>query len=106
MITVRSIGVPVLGVLASIAGLSGLSCSHEQKAPVAHASQATAAQAPPRHELPTQVQAANDRPKDKEEPVVFFDFDSYTLRSEAHPILQTVAEKLRGQNTEKLRIRG
>ena len=51
------------------------------------------------------VQATNDGPKDKEEPVVFFDFDSYTLRSEAHPVLQSVAEKLRGQNTEKVRDR-
>ena len=106
MITARSIGVPVLGVLVSIAGLSALSCSHEQKAPPAHPSQPIATQAPPRHEAPTQVQATNDGPKDKEEPVVFFDFDSYTLRSEAHPVLQSVAEKLRGQNTEKVRIEG
>ncbi len=112
MITVRSIGVPVsvpvLGVLASIAGLSGLGCSHEQKAPPAHPSQPMA-QAAPRHQAPTQGQATNegqDGPKGKEEPVVFFDFDSYTLRGEAHPVLQSVAEKLRGRDTEKLQIEG
>ena len=95
-----------LGVLASIAGLSGLGCSHEQKAPPAHPSQPMATQAPPRREAPSEVQATNDGPKDKEEPVVFFDFDSYTLRSEAHPVLQKVAEKMRGQDAEKVRIRG
>jgi len=106
MISARSIGVPALGLWAAIAGLTGLDCSHEQKAPAAHPSQPMAAQAPPRRERPSEVQTASDGPKDKEEPVVFFDFDSYTLRGEAHPVLQKVAEKMRGQDAEKLQIEG
>ena len=109
MSTIRSIGLAVLGVSVSIAGLSGLGCSHEQKAPPAHPSQASAAQAAPRHQAPTKGQDANegqDGRRGKEEPVVFFDFDSYALRGEAHPVLQSVAEKLRAQDTERLQIEG
>ena len=106
MIATRSVGVWTLGILAPIAGLAGLGCSHEQKAPPAHPSEPIAAHAPPRREARAQTQVATDLPKDKEEPVVFFDFDSYALRKEAHPVLQEVASKLRSQNTEKLRIEG
>jgi len=106
MIAARSIGVWTLGILAPIAGLASLGCSHEQKAPTAHPSEPIVAHEPPRREAPAQTQVANDVPKDKEEPVVFFDFDSYTLRKEAHPVLQGVASRLRNQSTEKLRIEG
>ena len=106
MITARSIGPWTLAILGPIVGLASISCSHEQKAPPARPSQPIAAQAPPRREAPAQTQAATDGPKDKAEPVVFFDFDSYTLRSEAHPVLQEVASKLRDQRSGKLRIEG
>lgn len=106
MITARSIGAWTLPILGSIVGFAGIGCSHQQKAPPAHPSAPIAAQAPPRREAPVQTQAATDGPKDRAEPVVFFDFDSYTLRKEAHPVLQEVASMLRSQNTEKLRIEG
>jgi peptidoglycan-associated lipoprotein len=106
MIIARSICAWTLGILALIVGLADLGCSHEQKAPPVHPSQPIAAQGPPRRAALAQTLAATDVPKDKEEPVVFFDFDSYALRKEAHPVLQEVASKLQSQNTEKLRIEG
>jgi peptidoglycan-associated lipoprotein len=106
MIIARPIFAWTLGILAPMVGLAGLGCSHEQKAPPVHPSQPIAAHAPPRREAPAQTQIGNDVPKDQEEPVVFFDFDSYTLRKEAHPVLQKIASKFQAQNTEKLRIEG
>jgi len=104
MITARSIGPWAVAILGPIVGLAGIGCSHEQKAPPSHPSQPMAAQAPPRRAAP--AQAATDGPSDKAEPVVFFDFDSYSLRKEAHPVLQEVASKLRDQGTGKVRIEG
>jgi peptidoglycan-associated lipoprotein len=108
MITARSIGPWALAILVPFFGLADIGCSHQQKAPTAHPSQPMAAQAPLRWGAPkpAQRQAAASGSEDKAEPVVFFDFDSYTLRQEAHPVLQKVASKLRDQSTEKLRIEG
>jgi peptidoglycan-associated lipoprotein len=92
--------------LGPIVGLAGIGCSHQQKAPPSHPSQPIAVQAPLRWAAPAQTQTATGGSEDKAEPVVFFDFDSYALRKEAHPVLQEVASKLRDQSTEKLRIEG
>ncbi len=85
-------------------------CSHEQKAPPAHAAPAPVAsvhRAPPRPQPPAPA-VASDAPKRKEEPEpsIYFDFDSALLRPEAHDVLQKVAASLRSRDTGALRIEG
>lgn len=107
MITTRFTGILALGGFASFSGLAGLGCSHEQRPPATHPSVTLVMHAPPRHEGPPQEVASNDsRSGTASEPVIFFDFDSYTLRPEAHPVLQTVASEVRAENSGKVRIEG
>ena len=97
------------GILVLSVGLGGLGCSHEQKAPPARPAPPPVAErvAPPRAPEPT-AEAPSDAPKDKEEsePAIFFDFDSYTLRADAHPVLQEVAASLRSAHAGELEIEG
>jgi peptidoglycan-associated lipoprotein len=108
MITARSwSSVLALGVSIPLLGLGGLGCSHEQKAPPAHPSAPPiAARTPPRRAAPPEQAVNDDGPKDKEEPAIFFDFDSALLRNDAHPVLQKIASSLRSEKTGRLRIEG
>jgi peptidoglycan-associated lipoprotein len=40
----------------------------------------------------------SEAPTAKDEPAIYFDFDSYTLRSDAHSVLQKVASTLKARN--------
>lgn len=96
-----------LGFVALGFGLGGLACSHEQKAPPAHAAPAPVAAAPraaPRPAPPEDV-AQNDAPRPGE-PSIYFDFDSALLRPEAHDVLQKVAATIRNSGRSKIRIEG
>ena len=108
MITTRFTGILALGGFASFAGLAGLGCSHEQRSRRRRIRSVPLTMlAPPRHQGPAREQATNDSPSSTAtEPVIFFDFDSDTLRPEARPVLQTVASEVRGENTGQVRIEG
>lgn len=72
-------------------------CSHEQKvtqAPTAAPSRLAAAPRPA--PAPSVPEVLVERSKNKEGGAIFFDFDSAVLRDEARPVLQNVAESLRG----------
>jgi peptidoglycan-associated lipoprotein len=87
--------VPASGLV--LLGASG--CSHEQKAPPARPVPAPVAArvAPaPRAEAP--AEAPSEAPQANNEPAIYFDFDSSTLRSDAHSVLQKVASTLKAQN--------
>jgi peptidoglycan-associated lipoprotein len=91
-----------LRVLAPASGLvllGAFGCSHEQKAPPARPVPAPVAArvAPaPRAEAP--AEAPSEAPQANNEPAIYFDFDSSTLRSDAHSVLQKVASTLKAQN--------
>ncbi|HVY40006.1 MAG TPA: OmpA family protein [Polyangia bacterium] len=96
----------VVGALAM--GVGAFGCSHEQKAAPAHAAPAPVASVrqPARRAQPAAPALASDAPKRKEEPSIYFDFDSALLRPEAHDVLQKVASSLRSRDTGALRIEG
>jgi peptidoglycan-associated lipoprotein len=91
-----------LRVLVPASGLvllGAFGCSHEQKAPPARPVPAPVAArvAPaPRAEAP--AEAPSEAPQANNEPAIYFDFDSSTLRSDAHSVLQKVASTLKAQN--------
>ncbi len=98
------------GLVALSSGLfllgGALGCSHEQKAPPAHPAPAPVAARvtpPPPPEAP--VEAPAEAPQ-KEEPAIYFDFDSYTLRSDAHSVLQKVADQIKNKRNAGLEIDG
>jgi len=80
--------------IAALALLASAACSHNEelkKTPkVAVAPPPAPAPRPAKAETPV----AEDAPKAKEGDAIFFDFDSATLRDDAHPVLQRVAETL------------
>ncbi|HVV17340.1 MAG TPA: OmpA family protein [Polyangia bacterium] len=96
-------------VVALALGVGAFGCSHEQKAPPAHpaaaAPVAAVRRAAPRAQPPVEI-ATNQAPKRKEEPSIYFDFDSALLRPESHDVLQKVAATLRNRDTGALRIEG
>ena len=92
-----------LNVFAPVSGLlllAAYGCSHEQKAAPARptppplAARVSPPPAPPEPppERPSEAPMATD------EPAIYFDFDSYTLRSDAHSVLQKVASTLKARN--------
>jgi peptidoglycan-associated lipoprotein len=87
---------PAAGLLL----LGAYGCSHEQKAPPAHpAPPPMAARAAPRPTPPEPpAEAPSEAPQADNEPAIYFDFDSYTLRSDAHSVLQKVAGTLKARN--------
>ncbi|HZL18158.1 MAG TPA: OmpA family protein [Polyangia bacterium] len=106
MITTRSLAVLALGLSLPLAGLGGLGCSHEQKAPPVRPTAAPVAArmpAPPRDEP---AQAVNDDSSKDNGPAIFFDFDSSLLRGDSHQILQKVATEVRAERTGEVRIEG
>jgi len=82
--------------------LGALGCSHEQKAPPARpapppAAVTAAGVAPPPATDPP-AEAPSEAPQAGNAPAIYFDFDSYTLRSDAHSVLQKVASTLKARN--------
>jgi peptidoglycan-associated lipoprotein len=75
--------------------LGAFGCSHEQKAPPARPAPARVVPRPP-PEPP--AEAPSEAPQASNEPAIYFDFDSYTLRSDAHSVLQKVASTLKARN--------
>jgi peptidoglycan-associated lipoprotein len=92
---------------ASLLFGAALGCSHEQKAPPARptppAPVAARVTPPPPPEPP--AEAPSEAPQ-KEEPAIFFDFDSYALRADAHSVLQKVADQVKGKRRANLEIDG
>jgi peptidoglycan-associated lipoprotein len=91
-----SVFAPLSGLLL----LGAYGCSHEQKAPPAHPAAAPMAAriAPARPTSEPPAEAPSEAPRANNEPAIYFDFDSYTLRSDAHSVLQKVASTLKAQN--------
>jgi peptidoglycan-associated lipoprotein len=88
-------------------GLGATGCSHAQKAPPARPSPPVAARVQPRQPPPEPPTEAPPAPvADKEEPAIYFDFDSSTLRSEAHSVLQKIADEVKGKRNADLEIEG
>lgn len=95
-------GLLVLGLI----GVGAADCSHEQKPPVApppvvaaHPSPRPAAQPPPSPVL-------HELSKSKEDPSIFFAFDSALLSEEARPLLERTAIALKQHASSKVRIEG
>ncbi len=91
-----SLFAPASGLLL----LGAYGCSHEQKAAPAHptTSPPVAARVAPRPTPEPPPEAPSEAPQAKDEPAIYFDFDSYTLRSDAHSVLQKVASTLKARN--------
>jgi peptidoglycan-associated lipoprotein len=86
----------VIALSCGLCGLGAFGCSHEQKAP-------------PAHPAPTPVATRitpHQRPRNDGQPAIYFDFDSYALRQEAHSVLQTLASELKAKNDGRLEIDG
>ena len=96
-----------LAVTLGLFGLGAFGCSHEQKAPPAHASSPpVAARVEPRQPPPDPPAEAPTPPPDHDGPAIYFDFDSSTLRTDAHSVLQKVADQFKGKQNAKLEIEG
>ena len=81
--------------------LGAFGCSHEQKAPPARPAPAPVSVAARRAPAPgpqPAVEAPSEAPQASNEPAIYFDFDSYMLRSDAHSVLQKVASTLKAKN--------
>jgi peptidoglycan-associated lipoprotein len=92
-----SLFAPASGVLL----LAAFGCSHEQKAPPARPTpppMAARVVRPSPSEPPPETPSEAPQAQGKEEPAIYFDFDSYTLRSDAHSVLQKVAGTLKAKN--------
>lgn len=90
-----------LNVLAPASGLlllGAYGCSHEQKAPPARPTPPPMAARVTPPSPPEPPEAPSEAPQAKDEPAIYFDFDSYTLRSDAHSVLQKVASTLKARN--------
>jgi peptidoglycan-associated lipoprotein len=79
--------------------LGAYGCSHEQKAPPARPTPPpVAARVAPRPAPEPPAEAPAEAPQADNGPAIYFDFDSYTLRSDAHSVLQKVAGTLKARN--------
>jgi peptidoglycan-associated lipoprotein len=95
-------------VAASIT-ISAAACSHQQQ-PAANPATARVIALPtpkaPAQPAPVAVaETPPDTSKMKEGDAIYFDFDSSLLRDDARPVLQTVAQHLRG-SSQSLQIQG
>ena len=96
-----------LTVLLGVFGFGAFGCSHEQKAPPARPlPPPVAARVEPRQRPPEPPAEAPGPPQDTFEPAIYFDFDSYTLRSDAHSVLQKIADEVKGKQDAKMEIDG
>jgi peptidoglycan-associated lipoprotein len=95
-----------LAVVLGLMGFGAFGCSHEQKAPPARPSPPVAARVEPRQPPPDPPAEAPAPPQDTTEPAIYFDFDSYTLRTDAHSVLQKIADQVKGAHDARLEIDG
>jgi peptidoglycan-associated lipoprotein len=100
--------IAVSAIASGLVGLGSAGCSHEQKAPPAHASAAAppAARATARPAAAVAEAPSEPAAPSRDQPAIYFDFDSYTLRSDAHSVLQKVATALRSEEHGRLEIDG
>ena len=98
----------VVGLAFAFTGIGAGGCSHEQKAPPARPPAPVAARVQPRQAPPEPPSEAPSPPRDnnKDEPAIYFDFDSYTLRSDAHSVLQKLASTIKAKADGQLEIDG
>src|SRR6185369_435973 len=84
-----------LSVFAAAAG----GCSHEQKTQTAPrpVAQAPAPRPDPKPAAKPAEEVA-EAPKPKEDPSVYFDFDSSLLKDDGRQVLQTIADAIRKRN--------
>ena len=98
----------VVGLALAFTGIGAGGCSHGQKAPLARptppAPVAARVTPPPRPEPP--AEAPSEAPQGRDEPAIYFDFDSYTLRSDAHSVLQKLASTIKAKADGQLEIDG
>ncbi len=95
-----------LSLFAPSAGLlllAAFGCSHQQKAPPARPAAAPSPMAarvvaPTPPEPPPEAPRETPQAQGKDQPAIYFDFDSYSLRADAHSVLQKVASTLKAKN--------
>ncbi|HVV48618.1 MAG TPA: OmpA family protein [Polyangia bacterium] len=92
--------------MLSLLGFGAFGCSHEQTPPPARPAAPVAARVEPRQPPPDPPAEAPAPPQEASEPAIYFDFDSYTLRSDAHATLQKVAQEVKGKRSGELEIDG
>jgi peptidoglycan-associated lipoprotein len=98
-----------LTLTSIVAGAAlGAGCSHQQKltqsTPATPARVATRAPAPEPPSPPPEPVA--DTSKEKEGNAIYFDFDSAVLKDDARPVLQSVAQDVRGKQAGRLEVEG
>ena len=96
--------------LTSIVATAALTaaCSHQQKltqSPPAAAPKVAKAAPPPEPPSPPPEPVA-DTSKEKEGDAIYFDFDSAVLKDDARPVLQTVAQQVRGKQAARVQVEG
>jgi peptidoglycan-associated lipoprotein len=91
----------------SLSLAAAVGCSHEEKPPVATPRPVTQAPPPPTRKVVAQAPAEPaEIPKQKEDPAVFFDFDSSLLKDDGRRVLQEVADSVRSKKNASLQIAG
>jgi peptidoglycan-associated lipoprotein len=97
----------IFSLTAAIAALAAGACSHEQRITKIESPPMARAEEPHRapQRAPSEPPAAALRTKVEGE-AIFFDFDSALLRSEARPVLQTIATEAREKEKEDLHVEG
>jgi peptidoglycan-associated lipoprotein len=94
------------------AGLAAAGCAHEEKKVASAAPAARSAPPPERRAAPVATAQPEAPPSDDskgdKDLAIYFDFDSSTLRDDARPVLQKVAQEAqaRDHRSSKLRIEG
>jgi peptidoglycan-associated lipoprotein len=96
-----AIAAAALSVFAAITA-----CSHEEKKePARPVAQAAPAPAAPKPAAKAPSEEVAEAPKAKQDPAVFFDFDSSLIKDDGRRVLQDIADNVRKQNAS-LEIEG
>ena len=94
----------ITAALSALAAAAG--CSHRQKTETTSRPVAQAAPAPaPRPAARPPAEEVAEAPKPKEEPAVYFDFDSSLIKEDGRRVLQDIADSVRKKNAS-LEIQG
>jgi peptidoglycan-associated lipoprotein len=97
-----------LALASGLLGVGSFGCSHAQKAPPARVAPAPVTARVTPHQQPPEppAEAPSQASRTDGEPAIYFDFDSYTLRQDAHSVLQKLAAALKSKNDGRLEIDG